>query len=79
MLKTISAALLAVAVLAAPALASPYRTMDAPEFETAPFSARVLNANAHWVRQHRHHRWHFYQRYHRHHHHDHWRYRHYWR
>lgn len=82
MLKTISAALLAVSVLAAPAFASPYRMMDAPVIEAAPFSATVLNANAYWGRHHRHHRGYFQHRFHRHHnhhHHDHWRYRHYWR
>ncbi len=71
MFKTISAALLAVAVLTAPAIASPYRSADAPVFGTAPFSVRVLDANAHWGRHHRHHRWHFHHRHHRHHHHHH--------
>jgi hypothetical protein len=75
MYKTICAALFAVTVLAAPALASPYRSADTPVVGTAPFSVTVLNANAHWRRHHRHHRWHF----HRHHHHyDHYR-RHHWR
>jgi Ni/Co efflux regulator RcnB len=67
MFKTISAALLAVSVLAAPALAAapgnPYKTAPAP-----PFSAKVLNANAHWGRHHRHHRHYFHYRHHRHHH-----------
>jgi len=68
MFKTISAAVLAVSVLAAPAFASPYRSTHAP-VKAAPFSAKVLNANAHWGRHHRHHRWHFFHRHHRHHHH----------
>lgn len=74
MFKTISAAVLAVSVLAAPAFASPYdRSAHAPVIKAAPFSAKVLNANAHWGRHHRHHRWHFFHRHHRHHHHHHWR------
>ena len=69
MFKTISAALLAVSVLAAPALAAPYRTTaHAPVIKAAPFSAKVLNANARWGRHHHHHRWHFHHRHHRHHH-----------
>lgn len=75
MYKTIAAALFAVSVLTAPALASPYRSADA--IWDAPFSVRVLDANAHWGRHHRHHRWHFHHRHHRHHHyhhrHHHWR------
>ena len=67
MLKMTSAALLAVSVLAAPALAAPYGTKDAPVIKAAPFSAKVLNANAHWGRHHRHHRWHHHYRHHRHH------------
>jgi hypothetical protein len=71
MFKTISAALLAVSVLAAPALAAapgkPYKTAPAPVIKTVPFSAKVLNANAHWGRHHRHHRYHFHHRHHRHH------------
>lgn len=69
MLKTISAALLAVSVLAAPALAAPYKSAQGPVVKTAPFSAKVLNANARWGRHHHHHRWHFHHRHHRHHHH----------
>ena len=71
MFKTISAALLAVSVLAAPALAAPaqpYKATQAPVIKSAPFSAKVLNANAHWGRHHRHHRHHFHHRHHRHHH-----------
>jgi hypothetical protein len=70
MFKTISAAVLAVSVLAAPAFAAPYnKSAQAPVIKAAPFSAKVLNANAHWGRHHRHHRWHFHHGYHRHHHH----------
>lgn len=69
MIKTISAALLAVSVLAAPAFAGNYgRTAHAPVIKAAPFSAKVLNANARWGRHHHHHRWHFHHRHHRHHH-----------
>lgn len=68
MLKTISAALLAASVLAAPALAAPYKTTHAPVIKAAPFSAKVMNANARWGRHHHHHRWHFHHRHHRHHH-----------
>jgi len=67
MLKTISAALLAVSVLAAPALAAPYRTAHAPVIKAAPFSAKVLNANARWGRHHHHHWRYFHHRHHRHH------------
>jgi hypothetical protein len=60
--------LLAVSVLAAaPALAAPYRTAHAPVIKTAPFSAKVLNANARWGRHH-HHRHYLHYRHHRHHH-----------
>ena len=71
MFKTISAALLAVSVLAAPALAAaPGKPKTAPAsvIKAAPFSAKVLNANAHWGRHHRYHRHHFHHRHHRHHH-----------
>ena len=68
MLKTISAALLAVSVLAAPALATPYKSAHAPVIKATPFSAKVLNANARWGRHHHHHRWHSHHRHHRHHH-----------
>jgi hypothetical protein len=81
MFKTISAGLLAVTVLTAPALASPYRSSEAPVVWNAHYSARALDANAHWRRHHRHHRWHFHHRHHRHHphYHPHYGYRHYWR
>ncbi|MEZ5821629.1 MAG: hypothetical protein AB7I42_19695 [Bradyrhizobium sp.] len=70
MSKTISAALLAVSFLAAPAIAAPYKSTDVPMIKAAPFSSKVMNANAHWGRHHRrHHRWYFHHRHHRHHHH----------
>jgi len=67
MLKTISAALLAVSVIAAPALAAnSAKTVQAPAPKTAgiksaPTKPSVLNANAemnHHVKHHRHHRSH---------------------
>ncbi|MCP4621156.1 MAG: hypothetical protein GY844_32525 [Bradyrhizobium sp.] len=69
MLKTISAALLAVSVLAAPAFATPYKTTHAPVIKASPFSAKVLNANARWGgHHHHHHRSHFHHHHHQHHH-----------
>ena len=63
MFKTISAALLAVSVLAAPALAaSPTRTTHAPVIKAEQVNSKVLNANA---RMGGHHHKHF--RHHRHH------------
>jgi len=71
MFKTISAALVAVAVLAAPALAGApgkttqvpvNKTMQAPVIKAVPVKAKFLNANArmgrHHHRQFRHHRHH---------------------
>jgi hypothetical protein len=65
MFKTISAALLAVSVLAAPVLAAtPGSTAKAPVIKTEQVKPSVLNANAkmgrHHVkhRHHRHHRFH---------------------
>ena len=84
MFKTVSAALFAVSVLAAPALAAPYGSEHGPMFREASYNATVLNANAHWRRHHRPHRWHYFHHRHpwyhyRHHrHHDHYRH-HYWR
>ena len=69
MLKTISAALLAVSVLAAPAMAGTAgrATHGAPVIKSVQFKPSVLNANAKWGRHHhRHHGWH--HRHHRHHH-----------
>jgi hypothetical protein len=51
MFKTISAALLAVSVLAAPAMAAG-RTSDAPVIKTAHVKHSVLNANAKMSRHH---------------------------
>jgi hypothetical protein len=68
MLKTISAALLAVSVLAAPAMAGTVKTTHAstraPVVKSAPIKASVLNAHARMGRHHhhfrhfRHHRFH---------------------
>jgi hypothetical protein len=62
MLKTISAALLAVSVLAAPVLAAtPGETARAPVIKTERVKPSVLNTNAKMVRhhvKHRHHRSH---------------------
>ena len=79
MLKTISAALVAVSVLAAPALAAApgkttqtpaikapvTRTVQAPVVKADASKSKLLNANAHMGRHHRHHRHHV--RHHRHH------------
>jgi hypothetical protein len=56
MLKTISAALLAVSVLAAPAMAGTVRTTHTPVVKSAHVKASVLNAQAHMGRHHHHHR-----------------------
>ena len=63
MLKTISAALLAVSVLAVPALAANSgKTVQAPVTKSAQVKKDPLNANAemdrHHVRHHKHHRFH---------------------
>jgi hypothetical protein len=63
MLKTISAALLAVSVLAVPALAADAgKTAQAPVTKSAPVKQSALNANAkmgrHHVRHASHHRFH---------------------
>ena len=63
MFKTISAALLAVAVLAAPALAaSPGKTTQAPVIKAEQSKSKFVNANARMGRHHhkhlRHHRHH---------------------
>ena len=63
MLKTISAALLAVSVLAAPAMAGTatpamagtVKTTHAPAVKSAHIKASVLNAQAHMGRHHHHH------------------------
>jgi len=63
MLKTISAALLAVSVLAAPVLAAtPASTVKTPVIKSEQVKPSVLNANAkmgrHHVKHHRHHGFH---------------------
>ena len=64
MFKTISAALLAVSVLAAPALAgSPGKTTHAPVIKAERMNAKVINANARMGRHHHKH----YRHHHRHH------------
>jgi hypothetical protein len=75
MLKTISAALLAVSVLAAPVMAaSTTKTAQAPATKSATVTAQVkkdpLNANAkmgkrHHLRHHKHHRIHKHHRVHK--------------
>ena len=56
MLKTISAALLAVSVLAAPVMAaSADKTAQAPATKSVQVKPSVLNANAKMGRHHRHH------------------------
>ena len=66
MLKTISAALLAVSVLAAPALAgSPGKTTHAPVIKAEQSKSKFFNANARMGRHHhKHYRHH--QRHHKH-------------
>jgi Ni/Co efflux regulator RcnB len=63
MFKTISAALLAVSFIAAPALAANTGKTFAPVIKAEPMKAKVLNANARMgrhhhkhYRQHRHHK-----------------------
>ena len=59
MLKTISAALLAVSVVAAPVMAaSPDKTAQAPATKSAQVKPNALNANAKMGRHHSHHRSH---------------------
>lgn len=63
MLKTISAALLAAVVLAAPAMAAGTRTHAAPAIKSVQVKSSVLNANArmghhHHRHGHHHHRHH---------------------
>jgi hypothetical protein len=59
MFKTISAALLAVSMLAAPAFAATGKVTQAPAAKAHQLNARALNANArmenHHLRHHRHH------------------------
>jgi hypothetical protein len=70
MIKTISAALLAVSVLAAPAMAGTARSVShaAPAAKFAQLKPNVLNANARMGHHHRHgyhHRHHGHHRHHR--------------
>jgi hypothetical protein len=66
MFKTISAALLAVSVLAAPALAATSgKIKEAPVIKSVPVKASVLNANARMEHGH-HHRHYRHYRHHRH-------------
>ncbi|WP_454626901.1 His-rich protein BRANT [Bradyrhizobium cenepequi] len=66
MFKTISAALLAVSVMAAPGFAGTYgKTTHAPVIKSELAKSKVLNANARMVRHH--HKHHRYVRPHRHH------------
>jgi hypothetical protein len=64
MIKTISAALLAVSVLAAPALAATGKSGEAGIVKATPVKAGVLNANA---KMGRHHTKHYSHHSHRHH------------
>jgi hypothetical protein len=70
MFKTISAALLAVSVLAAPAFAGspgkPFKTThQAPVIKALSGNAKVMNANARMGRHHHHYRYHRHHRHHR--------------
>ena len=66
MIKTISAALLAVSVLAAPAMAGTARNHAAPVIKSVQVKPSVLNANAKMGRHHhRHHHRHHGHRHHR--------------
>jgi hypothetical protein len=68
MLKTISAALLAVSVMAAPAFAGNYgKTAHAPVTKSELAKSKALNANAKMVRHHhKHHRYVSHYRHHKH-------------
>jgi hypothetical protein len=65
MLKTISAALLAVSVLAAPAMAGTAKTAHAPAVKSAHIKASVLNAHARMGRHHHHYRHFCHHRFHK--------------
>jgi hypothetical protein len=71
MLKTISAALLAVSVLAAPAMAGTakiaHASTHAPAVKTGQIKASMLDANARMGRHHRHHHHYRHFRHHRYH------------
>ena len=66
MLKTISAALLAATVLAAPALAATGKNDEARVIKSTPVKASVLNANAKMGRHHHAHYRHYSHRHHKH-------------
>lgn len=65
MLKTISAALLAVSVLAAPALAATGKSDEVRTTAATPVKASVLNANAKMSRHHARHSRHYSHRHHK--------------
>ncbi len=66
MIKTISAALLAVSVLAAPAMAAgTAKTRAAPAIKSVQVKSSVLNANARMGRHHHRHSRHHHHRHHR--------------
>ena len=65
MIKTISAALLAVSVLAAPALAATGKTDEVRTTRATPVKAGVLNANAKMSRHHHKHYRHISHRHHK--------------
>jgi hypothetical protein len=64
MFKTISAALLGVSVLAAPALAATGKSDEVRTIKAAPAKASVLNANAKMGRHHHKHYRHYSHRHH---------------
>jgi len=65
MIKTISAALLAVSVLAAPALAAAGKSDEVRTIKATPAKASVLNANAKMGRHHTKHVRHYSHRHHK--------------
>ena len=65
MIKTVSAALLAVSVLAAPALAAAGKSDEVRTAKATPVKASVLNANAKMGRQHTKHYRHYSHRHHK--------------
>jgi Ni/Co efflux regulator RcnB len=65
MIKTISAALLAVSVLAAPALAAAGKSDEVRTNKATPVKASVLNANAKMGRHHQKHYRHYSHRHHK--------------
>jgi hypothetical protein len=65
MLKTISAAILAVSVLAAPALAATGKSDEVRTIKATPIKTSVLNANARMGRHHHKHYRHYSHRHHK--------------